>query len=524
MLHLKDQDLTIINNILKKFLNQGQQALAFGSRVTKQNLKKFSDLDIAIIDQEKIDPEFIIKLKAAFEDSNLTIMVDIIDYNDANDVFKENIDNNHIKIFPLNKQSFWQTFFNLDQSNYSQTHFQSIKQQIISDNHQKGVFDLKNRSDKYLKQSLEIAKEISSKYQTLIVCGMGGSSLGAKAICGTRFFDIQNSQKTHNKKIHFLDNIHHQNLNDFLKTLNFEKTAFLFISKSGKTIETICQTLLITNFYQEQITANKAQNLYFITEENNKDPNPLAKIANNYQRPIIPHDQDIGGRYSCFTPVALIPVAFYEIDIEKYLNGAKDILNDFINDKTDLIQKGAYFLEQAQKQNLDIQVSMPYLARLYHFNYWYNQLLAESIGKNGQGITPLKALGSVDQHSVLQLFLDGKKDKFFTFLTTNNQNKGDSLQVPKYLKDDLKYLKNNKLGDVIYANQEATIKTIKNKNHLLRRFDIEKLDEYTIGQLMMYFMLETIFYSKMIKVNPFDQPAVEEGKIYAKQMLIDRNK
>jgi glucose-6-phosphate isomerase len=428
---------------------------------------------------------------------------------------EENTKNNH--------QSFRQKFFNLDQDNYNQTHLQSIKQQVISENYQKGIFDLENRSNKYLKQSLEISGEISNKYQNLIVCGMGGSSLGAKAICGTRFFDIQNSQKTHNKKIHFLDNIHHQNLNDFLQTLSFEKTAFLFISKSGKTIETICQTLLIINFYQQQITTNKAQNLYFITEKNNKyqNPNPLAKIANNYQRPIIPHDQDIGGRYSCFTPVALIPVAFYSINIEQYLNGAKDILNDFINDKTDLIQKGAYFLQQAQQQNLDIQVSMPYLARLYHFNYWYNQLLAESIGKNGQGITPLKALGSVDQHSVLQLFLDGKKDKFFTFLTTNNQNKGDDLKVPEYLQDELRYLKNNKLGDVIYANQEATIKIVKNKNLLLRRFDIKQLDEYTLGQLMMYFMLEAIFYAKITKVDPFDQPAVEEGKSYAKQMLSD---
>jgi len=134
-------------------------------------------------------------------------------------------------------------------------------------------------------------------------------------------------------------------------------------------------------------------------------------------------------------------------------------------------------------------------------------------------ITPLKALGSVDQHSVLQLFLDGKKDKFFTFLTTDNQNKGDRLKVPDYLEDDFAYLSNNKLGDVIYANQEATIKTIKNKNRLVRRFNIEELNEYSLGQLMMYFMLETIFYAKIINIDPFDQPAVEEGKIYAKEML-----
>lgn len=422
-----------------------------------------------------------------------------------------------------NNQSFQQRFFNLDQTSYDLNYFQIIKQQIISENQQKGIFALDIRADQYLQKSLEVAKEISDKYKSLVVCGMGGSSLGAKAICGSKFFDLKYSKKPQGKNIYFLDNIHHQNLHNFLETLNFDETAFLFISKSGRTIETTCQTLIITNFYQKQIAENKAKNLYFLTENDPENPNQLAKIANNYQRPIIDHDKDIGGRYSCFTPVALIPVAFYDINIAQYLQGAKDILSDFINNKTDLIERGSYFLQQAQKQNLNIQVSMPYIARLYHFNYWYNQLLAESIGKDGQGITPLKALGSVDQHSVLQLFLDGKKDKCFTFLTTNNKNKGDELKVPDYLADDLKYLKDNKLGDVIYANQEATIKTIKNKNYLLRRFDVEELNEYSLGQLMMYFMLETIFYAKIINVNPFDQPAVEEGKVYAKQMLIDRN-
>ena len=547
MLHLKNQDLEIIRSILRQFLNHDQQALVFGSRVAMKNLKpklnlrEFSDIDIAIIGKEKLPSELIIKLKNAFEDSNLTIMVDIIDYNNVSDIFKKNIDNSHVKIFPYdadsqsNQKSFGQEFFNLDESEYNQDYFQAIKQEVLSDNKQKGIFDLGGRFKKYLQQSLSISSEISDKYQTLIVCGMGGSSLGAKAICGTRFFDsknIQRSQKNdvksggkngvgdkHDKKIHFLDNIHHQELNNFLASLDFKQTAFLFVSKSGKTMETICQTLLIIDFYQEQLAENNASNLYFITEDNSPDANPLAKIAANYRRPIIEHDKDVGGRYSCFTPVALIPVAFYNICISDYLNGALDMLNDFINNKTDLIEKGAYFLQQAEKRDLHIQVSMPYLARLYHFNYWYNQLLAESIGKNGKGITPLKALGSTDQHSVLQLFLDGKRDKFFSFLTTNNQNKGDDLKLPKYLADDMPYLQNNKLGDVIYANQEATIATIKDKKHLLRRFNIETLDEYIIGKLMMYFMLETIFYAYMVKINPFDQPAVEKGKIYAKSML-----
>lgn len=310
-----------------------------------------------------------------------------------------------------NKSLFKQIFFNLDQKSFDLKSFQETKKRIILKNNGKGIFDLVNRKDIYLIESLKIAEEISDRYKNLIICGMGGSSLGAKAICGYGFFDLK-YDKDKDKKIHFLDNIHHQNLHNFLANINFKDSAFLFISKSGKTIETICQTLLVIDYYQKQLEENKAQNLYFITE-NKKEPNPLAKIANNYKRPIIHHDEDIGGRYSCFTPVALIPTAFYDIDISNYLAGGLEILDDFLNNKTDLIEKGVYFLQESQKQNLNIQVSMPYLARLYHFNYWYNQLLAESIGKNGQGITPLKALGSVDQHSVLQLFLDGKKDKFF---------------------------------------------------------------------------------------------------------------
>lgn len=413
--------------------------------------------------------------------------------------------------------TFSQKFFNHNFNDFDSEFFSKIQQDIIKSNKNKGIFALKDRKERYLSKSLEISDEIKSKYQNLIICGMGGSSLGAKALCGNNFYDSY-YHKSKNK-IYFIDNIHYYNLCEFLKILDFDKTAFLFISKSGRTIETICQTLLITQYYKEQIADNNAENLYFLTE-NREEKNPLYKIAKKYNRKIIEHDQDIGGRYSCFTPVSLIADAFYNIDIEQYLDGAVAMLEDFISGGN-LVQKGVYFLQKCQEKNLNIQVSMPYLSRLYHFNYWYNQLLAESIGKNGLGITPLKAIGSVDQHSVLQLFLDGPKDKFFTFLTSNHQNKGNDIIVPDYLQLDLKYLDNNRLGDVIYANQEATIKTIKNKKHPIRKFNFDNLDESGFGEIMMYFMLETIFYAKILDINPFDQPAVEEGKILAKKTLIN---
>ena len=416
---------------------------------------------------------------------------------------------------------FDQIFFNIDKNILSQKEIINLQHQVISKNSQKGIFALSARKNFYLKKVQSVANEITQNYDNLVVCGMGGSSLGAKAICGSKFFDLSYGEKDNNKKIDFLDNIHHQNLHKFLETIDFANTAFLFISKSGNTMETICQTLLIIDYYKEHIAQNKADNLYFVTEETdaNAEPNPLAKIAQKYNREVIPHDKDIGGRYSCFTPVALIPAAFYGIDIASYIAGGEAILQGFLQGSSDLVVSGVGFLQYAKAHNFDVQVTMPYLARLYHFNYWYNQLVSESIGKNTQGITILKALGSVDQHSVLQLFLDGTRNKFFSFITTNNQGKGDELKVPDYLTEQLRYLKGRKLGDVIYANQEATIKTITEKGYLLRRFDVKDLDDCVLGQMMMYFMLETILYAKTLDINPFDQPAVEQGKIYAKAML-----
>ena len=413
---------------------------------------------------------------------------------------------------------FTREFYNIDFDNFKKNFFNNLQQEVISENFGKGIFDLKNRYKSYLDKSLEISSEIKQKYKNLVICGMGGSSLGAKALCSNNFYDSYH-HKLQNK-IYFIDNIHYHNLCEFLKILNFNETAFLFISKSGGTIETICQTLFITDYYKDELVNNNSQNLYFLTEDREKN-NPLYKIAKEHKREIIEHDKDIGGRYSCFTPVALIPAAFYDIDIKKYLDGALNMIDSFIKKSDKIFAEGVYFLQECQKNDLNIQVSMPYLSRLYHFNYWYNQLLAESVGKNGLGITPLKAIGSVDQHSVLQLFLDGPKDKFFTFLTSDHQKKGNKILVPDYLQDDLQYLNNSKLGDIIYANQESTIKSIKSKNHITRRFNFNDLDETGFGEIMMYFMLETIFYAKILGVSPFGQPAVEEGKIFAKEMLIN---
>jgi glucose-6-phosphate isomerase len=410
--------------------------------------------------------------------------------------------------------SFKQEFHNCTFDQTLLDEFETKKSRLLKKNKEKGIFDLKNRKKKYLEIANTALKEIKQA-KNLIILGMGGSSLGGKALAGYNFF---NKFSKNNQQIFFVDNIHYHNLSSFLENLDFANSHFLIISKSGSTMETLCQTLVLIDYYKKQISDNQAKNFTFITE--NYD-SALGKIAKKLKREIIPHDTDIGGRFSCFTPVALIAAGYcdLDLDLEAYLDGGIEILNDFVNNKNSEIDKSVNFLTVAVESQKTIQVLMPYLHRLYQLTYWFNQLSAESLGKKGKGFTPLKALGSVDQHSILQLFLDGPKDKFFTFLNYDSSKKGDKLDLPDYLEDELGYLKNNYLGDVIFANQNSTLESVIKTKQPVRNFQFQTFNEKALGQIMMHFMLETIYFAEILEVNPYGQPAVEEGKSIARSAL-----
>ena len=295
-----------------------------------------------------------------------------------------------------------------------------------------------NREVKLAKQ---ISSQIQNKYRKLIIFGMGGSSLGGQALCGTKFYQYLN--KNLQTKIIFIDNIHYHHFNIFLEELNYQETAFLTISKSGSTLETLSQILVTKDFFNKEIELYGANNFYFITENTN---NPLQEIAQSLNCNIIPHHLNIGGRYSCFTSVAMIPAKIAGMDLNQYLQGGKNIIDDFLyNKQNSIVFKGATLLHAIAKKGYSNHVFIPYLQRLYQMIYWYAQLSAESLGKNGQGMTPVKAIGSVDQHSQLQLFLDGPKNKFFTFITQSTKNLGNKITVPNNIAK-LDYLNNNKIG------------------------------------------------------------------------------
>lgn len=382
--------------------------------------------------------------------------------------------------------------------------------------HEKGNISLFSvcNTDEQIKLAQEISNNIQEKYKTLIIFGMGGSSLGGQALCGTKFYQYLN--KNISTQIIFIDNIHYHNFNIFLEELSFTETAFLTISKSGFTLETLSQILVTKDFFQSEISQFGASNFYFITE--NTD-NPLHEIAKSMDCEIIPHHLEIGGRYSCFTSVSMIPAHIVGIDLNQYIQGGKNIINDFLhNGQNSIVFKGATLLNAIIKKGYSNHVFIPYLQRLYQMIYWYAQLFAESLGKNGQGMMPVKAIGSVDQHSQLQLFLDGPKNNFFTFITQSTQKLGNKIIVPQNI-SNIDYLNNNTLGDIINANQESTIASLVEKGCPVRRIHFNEFNDTALGEIMMFFMLETILLGYTNNINPFDQPAVEIGKRIARNIL-----
>ena len=389
----------------------------------------------------------------------------------------------------------------------------STQLEILKTNYQDGQLSCLNTNLNDFDIIDNVAKEISSKYKKLLIFGIGGSSLGAQTLCGTKFY--QYSLK-HNIEIKFIDNIHYINFIEYLNTIEFEDTMCLIISKSGKTIETLTQMVVALNYFKDQGHDLK-QNVIFITEDTD---NPIHNFAKEIGARNLIHNPNIGGRFSCFSNVALLPAAVIDCNIREFCAGADLVLKSLLSEGSEHdVVKGASLLLAAEDSGIKSNVMIPYLQRLYYLPFWYAQLTAESLGKNGSGLLPIKALGSIDQHSLLQYFLEGGQDLFFNFITINTQNQGSKIHDSILNFQGYEYLKGTTIGDVSYAQQEATIQSFIKKGKMLRRFNIDEFNDYALGGLMMHFMLETILMGYVRGINPFDQPAVEFGKKISKEIL-----
>lgn len=356
-----------------------------------------------------------------------------------------------------------------------------------------------------LKEIKEFSEFINNNFKKIFVIGIGGSSLGAKTLLSLKFQD----------KVEILENIDSNTLEHIYNSIDFRTTAFLTVSKSGKTIECISQTLILMKIIEEKLGKEAiGKHFFFLTEL--KD-SPLTQLSKEFNIKVLEHSNCIGGRFSYLSNVGLIPACIGGLDINEIKQGAVDVLEYFLNNSENFIVDICIKQSNLYKSGVVASVVMPYIDRLKKLTEWYRQLWAESLGKGGFGILPVDAIGTIDQHSQLQLYMDGPRNLFFTFITKEKDE--NSLKIEKSYNKNFDYLLNRTLDDIITIEAESTIEVLNKRNLPLRTIKIKKLNERCLSQIMMQYMLETIIVGKINGVNPFGQPSVEERKILAHQMF-----
>ncbi len=360
----------------------------------------------------------------------------------------------------------------------------------------------------------ELANTLRDTYSHVVVLGTGGSSLGAQALVALAHPAVR-------ERLIFCDNLDGRSFAMLMERLDMARTCFIVVSKSGGTAETLAQTLVALGAVRGAMGDDGLKVRFLVITE--PADNPLRRLAARWSLSVMDHDPAIGGRFSVFSIVGILPGLIAGVDAAALRGGAAHVLEATLAAEEPGAAPaavGACLAVAAMQQGLGASVVMPYCDGLGPFAMWYRQLWAESLGKNGSGSTPVPALGPVDQHSQLQLYLDGPADKLFTLILRDDAGTGPAIPTDLAAGDPaLAYLEGRTIGDLVAAEGRATAETLIRRGRPLREFHIRRLDEATLGALMMHFMLETVIAAHLLDVDPFDQPAVEEGKILTRQYL-----
>ena len=343
----------------------------------------------------------------------------------------------------------------------------------------------------------------------VFILGIGGSSLGGQA--------LKDLARAGRPDVHFFDNPDPVTYERALAATDLKTTRFVAISKSGGTPETLAQVLIAAEALKSAGGAKYlAQHFAAITEPRDS---ALRKFASSIGCPVLDHPTGIGGRYSVLTVVGLLPALLMGLDVEALRAGARAVLERARSPGSPPALGAAQHFALAKAGQLNETVLWCYSDRLKTFGPWWRQLWAESLGKDGKGTTPVAVLGPVDQHSQLQLFLDGPGGALFTLVDCETQGQGPLMPAEEANRLGLSYLAGRRLGDLIAAEARATAESLARRGRPVRRITVPTLDETALGALFMQFMLETILMGKLMGVDPFDQPAVEEGKVLARKYL-----
>ncbi len=368
------------------------------------------------------------------------------------------------------------------------------------------------------------AQKIAANATDVVLFGIGGSALAPRVLLQLQQFLFPAGSAT--PALHVMDNPETPWMERFISTLDLDGVRFLVISKSGATAETVMQALWAIDYLQVHgLGSSLSERMLVITEPSSPRENPLRRLAQAYDIPTLSHPPDIGGRYAAFSIVGMLPAFLLGLDAARVRKGGAKVLELALSDvpARDIppVLGAALHAAFMRAGQLASVITMPYTSQLTLFTAWWRQLWAESIGKDGKGPLPVNAIGPVDQHSQLQLFLDGPNDKLFTIMMPNTAGRG--YRAPRYLARDederLSSLGGRTIGDLTDCEQRATVKSLMRKGRPVRTFGFDTLDEELIGALFMHFMLETILTCRLVGVDPFDQPAVEFSKRITRDLL-----
>lgn len=373
-----------------------------------------------------------------------------------------------------------------------------------------------------MKRVQSLVREIR-RFENLLVIGIGGSDLGARALS-----EALTTQKTKGLRLFFAGaNTDPDELSAILQQLDLKKTIVNVISKSGDTVEPMTTFFVVWDALVATVGKEDASKQIIATTD--AQNGSLRKLADEEGFRTLPVAGNVGGRFSVLTDVGLFPLAAAGIDIVKILQGAKMERDTFL--QTSLSENAP--IQFAARQYLlaqrghTIQVLMPYVTRLKQFGFWYRQLWAESLGKkvdiNGKvvhtGPTPIAALGATDQHSQLQLYIEGPNDKTVTFIEVENFD--SKLRVPKEIQriSSLAYLAKKSFQDILHAERLATATALTEADRPHGTITLDRISPASLGALVLFFELATAVSGELYMINAYDQPGVEAGKKAMKHLL-----
>ena len=370
--------------------------------------------------------------------------------------------------------------------------------------------------------------KLSSGAKAILFFGTGGSGLGGQTLAQLAGWNIPGGATEAQRKrprTRFYDNLDPVTLSGALKSLDLATTRFVVTSKSGGTAETLAQAIAALSAVKAAGLESQIPEMFLgITEPAQPGKaNGLRALLSSLKIPMLDHHTGIGGRFSCLTNVGLMPAMARGLDGAAIRAGARSVVEQLLAAKSPgefaPAVGAATAVALSKERGIRTVVMMPYADRLSRLASWFVQLWGESLGKNGEGTSPIAALGPLDQHSQLQLYMDGPREHYLTILRVVNAGTGPVIDTDMAKIAGAAFMAGRTVGDIVSAQAHAVPEALARAGRPVRTVDIARLDEKTLGALLMHFMIETILSGRLLGVDPFDQPAVELAKTLTKERL-----